>query len=889
MIGTTVSHYRILSQLGEGGMGVVYRAEDTKLKRTVALKFLPPELTRDPEAKGRFIQEAQAASALDHPNICTIHEIDETHDGRLFICMTCYAGETLKVKTERGPLPVADAVGIASQIAEGLAKAHAKGIVHRDIKPANVFVTEDGHVKILDFGIAKLAGQVRLTRAGTTLGTVAYMSPEQTVGGDVDHRADIWALGVVLYEMLTGKLPFTGEHEQAVIYSIVNKDHEPLKEARPDVPMELEAIVNRCLQKKPEDRYQHIDELATILKRQTRRLEPVGELPPARLARRGGGFRPGARWIAAILGAAVVVAAVYMIYSRVSAPREKVTASSPHAKKMLVVLPFDNLGPPDNEYFADGITEEITSRLAALSGLGVISRTSAFQYKGVKKSIKQIGEELGVDYVLEGSVRWERPAEGESHVRVTPQLIRVADDTHLWSDRYDEVLHDIFDVQSQIATKVIEKLNVTLIEPERQALSIRPTADMEAYQAYLRGLDYAARPTYSLETCRLAIGMFERAVELDPRFALAYAALARAHSGVFNSNLERTEDHVVKAKAAVDKAFELQPDLPEAYLALGYYYYHCLRDYDKALEVFETASNRLPNQNEVLQAIGWIRRRQGRWNDALDFLNRAVELNPRAPDLNFELGNVYLWLRRYGEAESRYDRAIALAPDEVWGYSFKAVTCWLSSGDLKRARAVLERMPETSEPIPQYIWHMQEVFERNYDAALDRLAAVPVESIETPDASLPTKMLSGFVYRLMNQPDRARAAFESARQLLERQVAARPGDGRIHSSLGLVYAGLGRREDAIREAKKAVELIPVSNDAVLGPKQIDHLAWTYALLGDYDAALDQLEHELSIPAMVSTPLLRLDPEWDPVRDTPRFKRLLEKYSDAGPTAHPPSR
>jgi TolB-like protein/Flp pilus assembly protein TadD len=886
MIGRTVSHYRIVEKLGEGGMGVVYKAEDTRLKRTVALKFLPPELTRDPEAKTRFIQEAQTASALDHPNICTIHEIGETDDGQMFICMTCYTGEALKDRIERGPLAVEDAVGIAAQIAGGLAKAHARGIAHRDIKPANVFITEDHHAKILDFGIAKLAGQTRLTRAGTTLGTVAYMSPEQTSGGDVDHRTDIWALGVVLYEMVTGKLPFIGEHEQAVMYSIVNKEPEPLTGVRPGVPVELERIINRCLQKNAEDRYPSADELLADLNRQTRRMQLPHEFPGAEVP--GAPVKRGLsrRWVVAALVGALVVVAAYAIYSRVVAPREKETAPPTAAKKMLVVLPFENLGPPDIEYFADGVTEEITSRLAALSGLGVISRTSAFQYKGAKKSIKQIGEELGVDYVLEGTVRWDKPGKGESRVRVTPQLIRVADDSHLWSDRYDEVLRDIFDVQSRIAAQVIEKLNVSLLEPERQALDARPTANMDAYQAYLRGLDYAARPVFSLETCRSAIGMFEQAVELDPNFALAYAALARAHAYVVNEGLDPGQDHAARAKTAVDRAFEIQADLPEAYLALGYYYYHCLRDYSKAVETFEVAGKRLPNQNEVHQAVGFIRRRQGHWDQALDDLKRSLELNPRDPNLAFEVGNTYMYLRRYGEAEDCYDRTIALAPNEVWGYSFKALNTWLSSGDLKRARATLERVRETNEPMLQYIWYNQEMLERNYEAAQRRLDSFSGESFELPDASLPKALLAGFAYYLGGQLDRARVSFESARAVLEREVAARPGDARVHSSLGLVYATLGRREEAVREAKRAVEMIPVLQDALLGPRQIDHLAWTYRFLGEYDAALDQLEVELSIPAIMSASLVRLDPGWDPVRDNPRFQRLLEKHSGTGTTAIP---
>ncbi len=884
MIGQTISHYKILSKLGEGGMGVVYKAEDTKLKRTVALKFLPPELTRDPGAKTRFIQEAQAVSALDHPNICTIHEIGETDDDQMFICMTCYAGETLKDRIKREPLPIENVIGLATQIAGGLAKAHARGIIHRDIKPANVFITEDNHAKILDFGIAKLAGQTRLTRAGTTLGTVAYMSPEQASGGDVDHRSDIWALGVVLYEMVTGKLPFTGEHEVAVIYSVLNKEPEPLSKLRPGVPAELERIVTRCLQKRAENRYQSVDELIGDLNRQSKRMRLPDETDSAQVAGVPAKHRPIIRWAVATLVGAFLVVAAYVIYSRVVAPRQNETGPPAAAKKMLVVLPFENLGPPDIEYFADGITEEITSRLAALSGLGVISRTSAFQYKGAKKSIKQIGEELGVDYVLEGTVRWDKPGEGESRVRVTPQLIRVADDTHLWSDQYDEVLRDIFGVQSRIAAQVIEKLNISLLEPERRALDVRPTGNMEAYEAYLRGLGYAARPVFSLETCRLQIDMFERAVELDPNFALAYAALARAHSGVFNAGLEKTEEHVLKAKAAVERALEIQPDLPEGYLALGYYYYHCLRDYDKALEAFETASKHLPNKNEVFQAMSWIRRRQGRWDQALDYLRRSLELNPRDPNLNLELGETYMALRRYREAEEYYDRTIALAPDELWGYSFKAVNTWLGSGDLERARATLERMPKNNEPISQYIWYMQEMMERNYQAALDRLATVSTNSIELHDASLPKAMLAGFVYDAMGQPERARDSFESARTVLERELETRSGDARVRSSLGLVYASLGRREDAIREAKRAVEMIPVKEDALQGPNQIGNLARTYRTLGDYDAAMDQLEYELSIPALISVPVLRLDPGWDPVRNTPRFQRLLEKYSRTGATA-----
>ncbi|UCG51013.1 MAG: protein kinase [Candidatus Latescibacterota bacterium] len=882
MIGKTISHYKILEKLGEGGMGVVYKAEDLNLKRVVALKFLPPDLTRDAEAKERFKQEAQAASALDHSNICTIHEIDETDDGQIFICMTCYEGETLKERIGKGPLPIKDAVGMATQIAQGLGKAHAKDIVHRDVKPANIFVTDDNEVKIFDFGLAKLTGQTRLTKAGTTLGTVAYMSPEQTSGSDVDHRSDIWALGVVLYEMVAGKLPFTGDHEQAVMYSIVNREPEPLTALRTGVPMELDQIVTKCLEKSPADRYQRIEEVVVDLNRQTRRMQEPLDAPSRRPAGIAKKRKSIDRWVGVVLAVMACAVIAYAIYWQLSLPEKKKVAVPASEKPMLVVLPFENLGPSDVEYFADGVTEEITSRLAALSELGVISRTSAFQYKGMKVSVRQIGEELGVDYVLEGTVRWDKPEQGESRVRVTPQLIRVADDTYLWSDRYDRVLEDIFAVQTEIATHVIEQLNITLLEPERQTVEAKPTDNMEAYQAYLRGREYAARPMYSPQLSQLAIQMFERAVELDPDFALAYAALGRANSYVFNVGVDRTQNRMARAKAAVDRALELQPELPEAYLALGYYYYHCLRDFDRALEAFDTAGKRLPNQNEVLQHIGWIRRRQARWDEALDHHKRSLELNPRDPNLHFELGITHLYLRNYEEAEAYLDQSIALAPDEVWGYAFKAVIYWLKSGDLERARATLERTPETNEPFLQFLWFFQEIFERDYPAAQNRLAAVTAEFIELPDMSLTKEQLAGRLYRLMGERDRARVSFESARELLEREVAKRPDDGRVHSSLGMVYAALGQREDAIREAKLAMEMIPVSVDAMLGPRQVDHLAWVYRTLGEYEAALDQIEYVLSVPAMISTPYLRIDPGWDSLRDNPRFQRILEKYSGENP-------
>jgi len=452
----------------------------------------------------------------------------------------------------------------------------------------------------------------------------------------------------------------------------------------------------------------------------------------------------------------------------------------------------------------------------------------------------------------------------------------VADDTHVWSDQYDRVLRDIFVVQSEIASNVVGELNVTLLEPERAALEARPTTNMEAYQAYLRGRSYSERLGFDVEAYQMAVRMFQRAVELDPQFALAYAALSRAHSMIYNMGIDRTEERVLKTKAAVDRALELQPELPEAKLSLGYYYYHCFRDYEKALEAFNVAAEHLPNQDEILQHIGWIRRRQGRWDEALDCFNRSLQLNPRDPNLLFEMGTTYMWIHRYEEAESYYDRSIALAPDEAFGYAFKAINFWLKSGDLKNARITLERIPESNDPTVHYIWCIQHTLERDYSGVLDRLSLVAADMIELPDESIATAQVEGFIHIYAGRPERARASFETARKVLEREVAVRPDDGRIRSALGLVYAGLGRREAAIREAKLGVELLTVSEDALRGPQLLDNLASVYLILGEYDAAFDVIEKELSIPSRTSPALVRIAPRWDPVRDHPRFKALVDQ-------------
>ncbi len=607
MIGQTISHYKILEKLGEGGMGVVYKAEDTKLKRFVALKFLPQSLTSNEIEKARFLQEAQAASALNHANVCTIHDIQE-HEGTQFIVMEFVDGVTLRRKI---PIQkVADALAYAIQIGDALQEAHGRGIVHRDIKSDNIMVSSKNQIKVMDFGLAKLKGSLKLTRTSSTVGTLAYMAPEQIQGGEVDARSDIFSFGIVLYEMLTGRTPFRGEHEAAIMYSILNEEPESVLKHRPDLPPELDRIIRRALEKDPEDRYQHTDDMTSEIRRiqkQTSRIvrpevqpapphppaPPTASTPSAPLADNVPGSRSRRTVLLALAGVILVVAALAVLVLRTSTPT---APPAPDTRKMLVVLPFENLGSADQEYFAEGITEEITSRLSGLSGLGVIARSSAMQYKKTTKPLKQIGEELGVGYILQGTIRWES-ADGTNRVRVNPQLISVADGTQMWSQPSEAVLASAFKLQSEIAAQVASALNVTLLQREKQSLESKLTENSEAYDYYLRGTEYVYRSTDERDF-RIAEQMLQKAVELDPKFVAAYAKLGSIHSHIYWEFYDHSEERARKSREAAEKALQLDPNSPDSHGAMGWYYYHCLRNYHDALKEFHLALQAQPNNTD---------------------------------------------------------------------------------------------------------------------------------------------------------------------------------------------------------------------------------------------------------------------------------------------------
>ncbi|MHC4541276.1 MAG: protein kinase domain-containing protein [Planctomycetota bacterium] len=746
-------------------------------------------------------------------------------------------------------------------------------MIHRDLKPSNIKITPDGRVKVLDFGLAKAPGtqgekpQSTITQPGRIAGTPAYMSPEQARGNPMDHRTDIWSFGCVMYEMLTGHLPFEGETATDTVARVLER--EPDWQALPqNTPANIRVLLRRCLEKDPRRRLRDIGDAAIEI-RETLSLGLLTEskpatVPPAKLRR-----------IAMIIG----TVAIAIILSGIALKFIPKKETQPSPKEIrLVVLPLENLGSAEDEYFADGITDAITARLAGIQGLGVISRQSAMQYKDREKSTQQIGKELRVGYILEGTIQRERPSDPTSPVRIIPRLIRASDDTHVWAETYDNDMSEVFRVQSDLAEQVAQALDVTLLEPERRALHSRPTQNVEAYEYYLRGNEYFQR-SYLENDFKIAIQMYKKAVELDPTFALAYAQLSRAHVFMYFKHYDHSDVRLAMAKQAVDKVFQLNPELPEAHLALGHYYYHSHLDYDRALEQFAIARKNQPNSSELMSFIGYVQRRQGKFEKAVVTLKEASELDPRSAPLAFNIGQVLVLLRKYPEAEHHCDRAISLTPDLPYPYTGKVQLYLLWEGKTEKARAVLEEGLQNIGSLENnliILWSvLLDVFDENYQEALAQLSSCKLEAFDTHLYFIPKAQLYGQIYGLMGNRQLELAYYESARSILETKMQQQPEDATFHSALGIAYAGLGQEEEAIKHGKLGRDLLPLSKDALRGPFRREDLARIYVMVGKYDQAIDELESLLLKPSRFPVALVTLDPAWDPLRDHPRFKKLIE--------------
>jgi len=676
LIGQTVSHYKILEKLGAGGMGVVYKAEDTKLGRLVALKFLPADLTRDPEAKQRFILEARAASSLQHENICTIHDIDETPDRQLFIVMDYYQGETLKETISKGPLPLDRAVDLAVQTAAGLKEAHDHGIVHRDIKPANILITEKGQVKIMDFGLAKLMGRARLTKSSSTVGTVAYMSPEQARGEEVDQRTDIWSLGVVFYEILTGQLPFKGEYEQSVIYSILNEKPKPLKVLRPELSDEFNRTIDKAIAKIPAKRYSQMKEFVADLKRLQIHLAFTEADNKSSVHHKKYFF-----YLAGGLLTLILLVFIANIHSIIKTPA---------VIDSIAVLPFQNLSAdPEQEYFSDGMTDALITELSKIRALRVISRTSVMHYKKTDKTLPQIAGELHVKAIVEGSVQRVNDV-----VRINAQLVRAEPEEHLWAKPFTKNFANIFELESEVAQAIAGEIKITLTPEERKQLSRSGPVNPAAHEAYLKGRFFINK--LNKADVKKGISCFEQAIAVDSSYALAYAGLAEGYDNLWSWGGMLEEDAFPIIKSLAMKALSIDPNLAEPY-ALIADIATAEWDWQVAEENYQRAIGLNQNYATGLAYYGWYLVMMNRPEEALSMLKRAIEIDPLWPFPKSELALAYMFGRQFDSAMTQINEALTIDSTFVVARVFLGDLYWWQ-GNFEKAIAQYQKAVARGDP-----------------------------------------------------------------------------------------------------------------------------------------------------------------------------------------------
>ncbi|MEP6920607.1 MAG: protein kinase [bacterium] len=696
--GIRLSHYEIRSQIGAGGMGEVYLAQDTKLDRRVALKILPAEVAADRGRMNRFVQEAKAASALNHPNIITIHEIDQADSG-YFIATEFIDGQTLREHMQTAPMKLSEVLNVAAQVASALVAAHAAGIVHRDIKPENIMLRHDGIVKVLDFGLAKLTERMPSesvdmeaptraavnTEPGVLMGTVNYMSPEQARGLSVDARTDLWSLGVVLYEIVTGHEPFEGETRNDVISLILQKNPPPLTRYPVEVPAELEWVVNKALLKDREERYQTAKDLLADLRRLKQQLEFQAELG------RSAGVEPGGEPPVRANGGRAVAS------SRQSAIQDRAATSAPEIRS-LAVLPLENLSAnPEDEYFADGMTDALITTLAQIGALRVISRTSVMRYKGTRKALPEIARELKVEAVIEGTV-----VRSGSRVRIAAQLIEAATDTHLWGRNYESDVRDVLALQSDVARSIAHEVQIQLTPQEKARLSETRPVDPEAYEAFLKGRHHWYRR--SPDALKKALEYLQQAIAKDPTSAMAYAGLADAYNslGWDLYGILPPEESYPKAKDAAKKALELDPNCAEAHAALGWAATGYDWDWGTAETEFRRAIELKPQYGPVHIWCSHFLRAMGRIEESFQESRRALECDPLGLILNMHMGWHYLYSREYEQAIEQLSKTLELDPGFILARMFLG-EAYEYSGLFDEAIAEFEKAVRLSERSPIYV------------------------------------------------------------------------------------------------------------------------------------------------------------------------------------------
>jgi TolB-like protein/Tfp pilus assembly protein PilF len=929
LVGHTIGHYKLSEPIGTGGMGEVYLATDIVAGREAALKLLPTRFTGDAERLKRFQQEARAVVRLNHPNILTIYEIGEDHSIH-YIASELIEGETLRERLVRGRMQPSEAVDIAIQVISALAAAHQVGIIHRDIKPENIMLRPDGYAKVLDFGIAKLAEQevpttmpkdeallLVETNLGSVLGTVRYMSPEQACGAPIDKNTDIWSLGVVLYEMVTGHSPFTGDTPREVMSAILEKEPPPLTRYVAHAPAELQQIIGKMLRKARGQRYNTAHELLQALKDLRRKLEfesfsgsgffeevkrrkvyrvaaayiivaaciiqlgsaafPAWDLPnwtlrlvivllltgfPLALVF-GWAFDLTSQGIRVTAGthrrrSAIVLVTTGVIISAAAGFFLLPPVSAYKVDKSIAVLPFENLSEEkDNAYFADGIQEEILTHLSKIADLKVISRMSTQRYQSKPRNLSEIANQLSVANILEGSVQ-----KTADQVRVNVQLINAQTNSHLWAETYDRKLTDIFGVESEVAKGIAEALQAKLTGREAQALAVKPTNNPEAYDAYLRGLSFEVRSSPSLE----AAGFYERAVQLDPNFAIAWARLSRVDAHLCFDQRYATPGRRDAAKRALENAQDLQPDSPETLLALGYYQYWVLRDYGAAKTTFKEVSKMLPGSSVVPYALGRVTRREGHWDQCIAYFEQALALDPRNVELLVDTAWTYAMLRQFPAAQKLGGRALDIMPNDP-DLMAKKASIYQAQGNLQEAARLLSGINEQTpndDSVRTKITQLR--LERNYGEAIGFLQA---RLAQFHFASQYDKAVSqvrlAYMQRLADDTVGAKATVEQMRNTLEPLYKNQRDNVAVTALLSVANAVLGERESALKEAERAIMLWSRVKDSVSGPTFEEHLALIQTIVGEKSRAISTLARLLQTPyggSLYETPvtpaLLRLD-------------------------------